>query len=130
MDHRETARELFKAWPYFSPQRRAQVAAGCTERAETAEMLVIAVQQGVIAPAEISVSFQNQLIQSSAPATREAATKLWGKRHSDRAEIVAQYRKALTLKSNAGQGAKVFEEICANCHVLNGLGHSVGPDLA
>jgi putative heme-binding domain-containing protein len=129
MNHRDVARELFLAWPLFSPRQREQVAAGCIARAETTEVFLYALEQGVIAPAEISVSLQSRLLQSSTPAVRETVARLWRPHRSDRAALIAQYRKSFTAKGNAEKGVQVFESVCANCHALNGRGHAVGPEL-
>jgi putative membrane-bound dehydrogenase-like protein len=130
LDRRDAVRELIAGWTLFSPRQREQVTAGCIARAETAEVLLYAVQQRVIAPVEISVSSQNRLLEFSTPAIREAAGKLWSKHNSDRAALVAQYRQSFTGKGNGDRGSQTFDQICANCHALNGRGHVVGPDLA
>lgn len=60
--------------------------------------------------------------------------KIWGKvrteRNPERERVVAAMRQVLQSGSgDPGNGAKVFERVCAQCHKLNGQGNEVGPDL-
>ena len=47
----------------------------------------------------------------------------------DRAKVVEQFRPALAKKGDAKMGRVHFQQRCAACHRLGGLGQSVGPDL-
>lgn len=60
--------------------------------------------------------------QPSTPARRPAS--------SGREPVLEKYKNVATLKGSAEQGADVFAKNCAACHQLNGVGFSVGPDLA
>ncbi|MDP6794697.1 MAG: c-type cytochrome [Verrucomicrobiota bacterium] len=47
----------------------------------------------------------------------------------DRAKAIEQYRPALAKRGNAVTGKAVFEQRCAVCHDLGGVGRAIGPDL-
>ena len=47
----------------------------------------------------------------------------------DRAKVVEQFRPALVKQGDAKMGRVHFQQRCAACHRLGGLGQSVGPDL-
>ena len=47
----------------------------------------------------------------------------------DRARVIEQYRPALGRRGNAATGKAVFEQRCAACHELGGVGRAIGPDL-
>jgi putative membrane-bound dehydrogenase-like protein len=130
VNHRELAAELLAVWRSFSLKQREQVAAYCVSRPETADVLLHAVQQSAIAPAEISASLQDRLLKSSTAVVREAAVSIWGKRNSDRTALIANYRTSINSSGKSERGAEVFEKVCATCHALNGRDHAVGPDLA
>ena len=47
----------------------------------------------------------------------------------DRARAIELYRPALAKRGNAATGKAVFEQRCAVCHQLGGVGRAIGPDL-
>ncbi len=52
-----------------------------------------------------------------------------GKVDPNRAKVVEQYRPALAKRGNAKLGRVTFEQRCAACHQLGGVGQNIGPDL-
>ena len=47
----------------------------------------------------------------------------------DRARAIEQFLPALARRGNAAAGKAVFEQRCAACHELGGVGRAIGPDL-
>jgi putative heme-binding domain-containing protein len=47
----------------------------------------------------------------------------------DRAKAVEQFRPALAKRGRAAAGKATFEQRCAACHQLGGVGRAIGPDL-
>lgn len=47
-----------------------------------------------------------------------------------RAEVLQQYRPALSRDGNAERGRTVFRKSCAACHQVEQHGHPIGPNLA
>ena len=63
-------------------------------------------------------------------ATRFADLKPEGETDSQRALLVANKAEAIrTLPTDLATGKRVFEERCANCHQLRGVGKVIGPQL-
>ena len=52
-----------------------------------------------------------------------------GKVDPNRVKVVEQYRPALAKRGNAKLGRVTFEQRCAACHQLGGVGQNIGPDL-
>lgn len=46
-----------------------------------------------------------------------------------REEIVAQYREALSMPVDVERGREVFKKSCSACHLVQGVGHELGPSL-
>ena len=66
-----------------------------------------------------------------AAAIRERAAKLLaGAVNPDRQRVIDTYQSVLTLKGDSKRGLQIFTKTCASCHLLGGVGHQVGPDLA
>ena len=53
-----------------------------------------------------------------------------GGTNADRQKVIDDYKSALSLTGDKTRGKAVFAKSCAACHVLDGVGHAVGPDLA
>ena len=51
------------------------------------------------------------------------------KANPDRAKAIEQYRPALAKRGSAAGGKATFEQRCAACHQLGGVGRAIGPDL-
>lgn len=47
-----------------------------------------------------------------------------------RREVLAKYQQALEIEGDSKRGLEVFSKYCATCHLAQGRGHEVGPDLA
>jgi putative heme-binding domain-containing protein len=129
-DVTDAAEFLTPQWREFSPAQRERILNGLASRTEWTDALLAAVQNGVIKPAEVSIPVRNRLLASNDSARRERAEKLWPKRTSNRAGVVAEYRKSITAGGSIERGAAVFDNNCAACHVLAGRGTAVGPDIA
>jgi putative heme-binding domain-containing protein len=63
------------------------------------------------------------------PAIRERGRPLLEAKAGDREKVFQRYQAALERDGDAGRGRQVFERVCAKCHLMNGAGHEVGPDL-
>ena len=51
------------------------------------------------------------------------------KTNPDRAKAIEQFRPALDRRGSAIAGKATFEQRCAACHQLGGVGRAIGPDL-
>ncbi len=46
-----------------------------------------------------------------------------------REAIVAQYRESLSMPADVERGREVFKKSCSACHLVQGVGHELGPSL-
>ena len=92
--------------------------------------LLDAVQAKQISPGEIDTSHRYRLTRYADPELQQRATEYLLQGSSDeRAAIVNRYLKSLPL-GDAIRGKAIFEKHCAACHVFQGIGNPVGPDIA
>ncbi|HTD68099.1 MAG TPA: PVC-type heme-binding CxxCH protein, partial [Candidatus Limnocylindria bacterium] len=119
---------VLRSWKNFSPTQREAILSALVTRPAWTSSLLTALEEKAIASAEVPALVRTRLLDPKS-VTRERAEKLWSPRASDRAKLIADYSKALK-PGNVKSGATVFEQMCANCHTLNGLGNAVGPDIA
>jgi putative heme-binding domain-containing protein len=87
-----------------------------------------AIEQGRIKAAEISQATRVLLSRSSNVKVKERAAKLFTA-GGTRAEVIAKYQSALSLKGDSEAGHKVYQAVCAACHRKGDEGRDVGPNL-
>ena len=65
------------------------------------------------------------------PVLRERARSLLTAKAGDREQVLRRYiAVAEKSEGDPAKGRATFENICAKCHKMNGVGAEVGPDLA
>lgn len=63
------------------------------------------------------------------PTVRERAKKLFAEAGADRKKVLNDYIPAVHRDGDPQKGKAIFEKVCAECHLLEGKGNEVGPDL-
>lgn len=109
---------LLRRWNEHTPELRRTLVRVCRSSVEGQSLLVRLAQEGVIPPGELVALW---------PEVRERladVVKLQG-----RDEVLRRYAAALELPGDRARGKKLFEQHCAKCHPVEGVGANVGPDL-
>jgi putative membrane-bound dehydrogenase-like protein len=128
---REVAVKLLKNWSQISPEGRQDVIALLITRNEWAGALLEAISTGTISRGEISLNHLNNLRQSGDPENRLLTQRTFPPQSvGNKAEVLGKYHSAVVIPGAPTKGAEVFSKNCAACHLLDGMGHDVGPDLA
>jgi putative membrane-bound dehydrogenase-like protein len=126
----ETGKFLIGRWRQMTSAVRVEAADALYRDPGRVPLVVASLKNGDIQAWTLAFRHKIALIMHRDPAIREAARPLLESSGGDRAKIIEQYLPALERKADASNGKKVFENICAKCHKLNGVGADVGPDLA
>jgi putative membrane-bound dehydrogenase-like protein len=122
---------LVAAWTGASPAVRTRITDALLNRPAWQVALLDAIDAGRIPAGQIDTARRQRLIGAVDPAIRERAEKLFaGSLNPDRQKVIDDYKSALSLTGDATRGKAVFAKSCSACHVLDGVGHAVGPDLA
>ena len=122
---------LIGAWGRATPTLRGRLLDTLLGRSAWHPELLAALEQKTIPAGQIDAARRQQLIGSSDAAVRTRAEKLFaGGSNPDRQKVIDEYKTALALKGDPARGKAVFAKSCSACHVLDGAGHAVGPDLA
>lgn len=122
---------MIEAWPGASPALRGRLLDALLSRPTWAPPLLDALEKGTIPPGQIDAARRQRLTGHADAGVRERATKRFaGATDADRAKVVEAARPALALAGDRVRGKAVFAKTCAACHVLDGVGSAVGPDLA
>jgi len=125
----QVANLLLEAWPTLTPAPKEAALQVFVSRGPSASALLAAIEEGKIKAAEIGPTARTLLSKSADAKLRERAAKVFGGSAS-RAEVIAKYQGALSLKGDAEAGHKIYQTICAACHRKGDEGRDIGPNLA
>ena len=126
------AAAVIARWGQFTPAVRRTAIAVLLRRADWAGALLQAMEDRKLDAGDLAREHWAQLKQSPNPAIVRRAEKLAG-----RGSLISSGREAVALKllplanekGDAVHGKKMFTEACAVCHIFQGEGKSIGPDL-
>ena len=71
----------------------------------------------------------NQLLESPDEEIRRRAGALSGALLQGREDLIERYEPVLSAQGEVPRGREIFRETCSRCHLLDGMGSEVGPDL-
>ena len=122
---------LLSQWRGYSPKIRSAVVDALMTSVPRIELLLEAVADQEIRPAEIERDRKQLLLNHTNTSIRDLSRKLFGGEvNSNRAKVVAAYQSALELEGDLERGRQQFVKRCSVCHKVGDVGHQVGPDLA
>jgi putative membrane-bound dehydrogenase-like protein len=88
------------------------------------------VQARDLPAAEIDPIRRERFTRHASQRVRDLAKVTVGEASAlSRTKVVEDYRPALSVRADAGRGAKVFAQNCTTCHHLAGIGNEIGPNL-
>jgi putative membrane-bound dehydrogenase-like protein len=122
---------ILERWSSLGPTLRGPALEFLMRRTTSTIAALEAMESGSIPASAVDVDHRVRLLKSTNEKIQNLAIKVFGGAVSaNRREVAERYRAALSLKSSAAAGVKVFERICIKCHKLDGRGHDVGPDIS
>jgi putative membrane-bound dehydrogenase-like protein len=127
-----TGEALTMSWTNFTPGVRRAAIAVLMRRAEWANTLLDAIQKDKINKGDLAPEHWSQLRQNPNRGVARRAERLAEEKagiSADREEIVKKLLPLAKEKGDAARGKEVFNASCAVCHLFNGQGGKVGPDL-
>jgi len=131
-DDPKTANLILDAWPGMSPQVRATATETLFSRGPWITAFLDAIEARKVEPNQLDPA-RIRLLQSHPDvALRQRAVRLFAAVSvlGARDKVFAQYRKSLGMKADVRRGKEHFKMHCAACHKLEGVGATVGADLA
>ncbi|HEY2893263.1 MAG TPA: PVC-type heme-binding CxxCH protein [Pirellulales bacterium] len=135
-DHSDTPARILQSWHQFGPNERAAAIDTLCSRPAYAQKLMGMLRDGTIRKSELSASHARQIRSFDESHLNAQLAELWGEVRTSTAEkrsVIEQLKSKLTpdvlAEAHPSQGRALFQKHCANCHVLYGAGHKVGPDL-
>jgi putative heme-binding domain-containing protein len=123
---------LLESWSRFTPATRRNAVAAMMRRPASALDLLNAVEKNTISRGDIATDQWSQLKTNPDRAVSRKAERLMQAGNAisaDREEIVKKLLPLAKEKGDVARGREVFATACLVCHVFNGEGGKVGPDL-
>jgi putative membrane-bound dehydrogenase-like protein len=130
----EIARAVLAGWNRYPPAVRAEAVNLLAERKEWARELLAAVGRKEVPRTDLHNNVILRLRGLRDPKVNSQIEAVWGKvRDHTPAEfsaLIERTRASLFQgRGSSERGRKVFENQCAKCHMFEGKGHEVGPNL-
>lgn len=131
-----TARLLLKQYPATAAADRAALISTLLSRPAWASLVLDAVADGSLPRQDLSAFHARQIRHFNDPGLTEKISKVWGDvkdSSAEKAARIAALKKPLTPEAlkqgDPAKGRVLFSSLCATCHVLNGEGGHIGPEL-
>lgn len=121
---------LIAGWKSMTPAVRMDAADAMFLDPERPRLLLDAIGKETVQPWTLAFRHKRQLLMSRDASLRESARSLLEEKAAAREEVLKRYQAALEKPGDPQKGRAVFQQVCARCHKLDGLGQDVGPDLA
>jgi putative membrane-bound dehydrogenase-like protein len=120
---------LISKWRILTGPVRTQAAEAMLQDPARFPQILRALQQEDIQAWTLNFTQKRRLLMNRDPKIREAARAILDEKPGERDAVVKRYQPALNTIGDSARGKRVFQEICAKCHKLDGIGAEVGPDL-
>jgi putative heme-binding domain-containing protein len=131
INSRYVPQRLIAVWDKLAPMTKTQVLSVLLSREDWLTTFLEAVETRRILSSEIPAAIRQRLLSVSNPVYRERASKALNRQATENPDkLIARYESVLRGGGRAERGKDVFARVCSACHALNGVGTSIGPDLA
>ncbi len=132
----EVERTLMGRYKGLGPEYRKAAVGTLASRPSYAAHLMKAMKEGEVPARDVSAYVARQIVALGDNDLTREFEGVWGTVGKDQAETrsrIDEYKNRLreieSDHSDLVSGKKVFDQVCASCHVLFGEGKTIGPDL-
>ena len=120
---------LLRNWGNLTEPVRRAAWDGFLARKEFVSALLDRIQEKGVEVQTLGRPRINQLLESPDEEVRQRAEGLFGDLSDGREDLIQRYEPALSATGEVPRGREIFRENCSRCHLLDGMGSEVGPDL-
>jgi putative membrane-bound dehydrogenase-like protein len=127
----EAAEAVLASWRGFTAELRGIAFDAIVGNDQLARLLLEKLAAGEVQPNDLDALQRQRLLEHAEESIRSQALEIMATSiDGDRQQLIDQYAAALQQSGDAAHGRELFAKHCSSCHRLEGVGHSVGPDLA
>ncbi|MDW8353821.1 MAG: HEAT repeat domain-containing protein [Bryobacterales bacterium] len=129
-DEPSAAQTLLAHWKALAPAARTRLIESFLHRRPRVPMLLEALEKRYIEVGAVDAAARARLLDDPDPANAERARRLFQYDASRRRRVVELHVDVLKLRGDPKRGRILFDEHCGRCHMHQGRGARVGPDLS
>ena len=134
-DAPSTPQVILAAYDRLALQEQRDALSTLSSRRAYADELLSAVAKGTVSAQDLTADIVRQLRNLGDEKINSRIREVWGTVRDtaeDKAKLIAQHKQLIENSASPGdvqRGRALFAKTCQQCHVLYGVGGSVGPDL-
>jgi len=127
--------QLVASLPALKNDMQAAIAERMCRRTDTAQALLTQIVEGKLRKELISPNRVRLLAENTNASIQMTVAKIWGKvnteTNQEREEVIKRMTNMLRrdARGDAERGLAIYDRICGQCHLMNGRGHEVGPNI-
>jgi putative membrane-bound dehydrogenase-like protein len=134
LDDPRVAALVLARYPSLEPELRPKAVELLTQRPAWSRALLRAVERGQVPDSALNVNQLRKLLNAKDPEVEQRIKTRWGivreGRDPRREQVIQRVRTLLDGEpGNPRAGARVFDKVCAQCHMIYGKGQNVGSDI-
>ncbi|HEX6960804.1 MAG TPA: neutral/alkaline non-lysosomal ceramidase N-terminal domain-containing protein [Lacipirellula sp.] len=127
----EAGRAILAPWKTYTSALRGTAFDAVLGRKAFVDLMLEQIAAGEVQASDLDALQRQRLLDHADETIRNRAqSMLAAAGGGDRQSIVDAYSAALASNGDIGRGRQLFDKHCSSCHILEGVGHAVGPDLA
>ncbi len=126
---RDAATKIVGQWSNHTPRLRQEVIDLFLTREAWTSELIGGLERQVVNAGDFDAARRQKLLEHENTELRARAEKLFGAVASPN-ELVTTWEPTLALPGDVERGRLAYVKVCSVCHVLDGVGFDVGPDMA
>ncbi len=135
-DDPDGAAQVVSNYPWLGLEDRPAILTAMVSRPATARTLLDALAAGTVPRTDLTAFHARQIVSLADARLTQRLTEVWGVvrvGESDHRSAIDRFRGQMTPTAVAGanlqDGRQTFQQLCAPCHRLHGVGGEIGPDL-
>lgn len=121
---------LLRDWARRTPQVREEILEALISRQDRVPDVLDAIEKNIIEVSQIGPTQRLQLLAGTDAETKQRAQRIFqGGASASAKDAFGKYDETLALRGDPARGVRVYQNLCAACHVYKGQGSDIGPNL-
>lgn len=129
MGYREDGQVLLERTAEVSPDARKRIALAMIARPDWAPLVLAGLKSSTLHVGDLDMTQWQTWLETTASETQEPARDFFAHQKAPSPSLTALAEQLASLRSDVVQGKEVFEKHCSACHLFQGAGFAVGPNL-